>query len=118
GHVPDDPPVIHHGRDVGAHPIVTTVFSTVLYNSRPTFPGANGGPEIGERLLGHVGMSNDVLRPPQAFFQRELAAAQEGLIGVRDPAGRIRMRDDDLIVRQDVLALILAWSVRHDIPRN
>ena len=67
--------------------------------------GADGGPQIGKHFARDVRVPHDVLRLAQTLLQRKLAAAEEGGIGVRDAAARIRVRDDDLIIGQHVLRL-------------
>nr|WP_275129304.1 hypothetical protein [Steroidobacter cummioxidans] len=116
-HVADDfaALIVDHRRDVGSHPIEAAVLAAILHQAGPGLARTDGAPQIGERLLGHVGMTNEVLRLTQALLERVLAAGQECAVCIGDPTRRVGVRDDDFTIRKHVFHVAHSITHSHDV---
>ncbi|MNZ76064.1 hypothetical protein D3C78_945590 [compost metagenome] len=79
--------------DVRADPVVVAVLTPVLHQPNPHFALADGLPQVGERLLGHVRMAHDAVRCADQLFAGVPADLDEGLGRIGDIAVQIRARE-------------------------
>ncbi|EGX99994.1 hypothetical protein AZA_83468 [Nitrospirillum viridazoti Y2] len=88
----------------------------VLDQPVPGPAGADGGPEVGEGCLGHVGMAHQVVRRADQFLMAESADADEGAVGVGDAARRVGTGDQQFPLAQLHLTAGHGPRVAHRVP--
>src|SRR3989344_4917087 len=86
GHVARGLVALHERGDVGHHPVERAVLAPVLDRGRPRVAAGNGLPHVAVGLLGHVGVSDDVVGLAQQLFLLVPADLDEHRVAVQDAA--------------------------------
>ncbi len=98
-YIPGHLAVFDHRRDVGPHPVEIARLGTVLHQAVPRASRLDGGPKIGECLLRHQWMTDDVVRRADQLLLREAAHLDKHVVGEDDGTAAVGARDQRLTFR-------------------
>jgi hypothetical protein len=87
--------------DVGPHPVESAAFAAILDQPVPWTAGLDGGPEVGESLLRHMRVADDVMRGADQLLLRKTADLDKDVIGEGDPALDVGSRHQRLFGKFD-----------------